>query len=68
MTREEALTSYTRNAAYAAFEAGLKGTLSAGKLADIVVLSKNILTVPETEIPEARVDVTIVGGDVVFER
>jgi predicted amidohydrolase YtcJ len=68
MTRDEALRSYTRDAAWAAFEDDQKGTLTVGKLADIVVLSKDILTVPEAEIPEARVDLTIVGGKVSFER
>jgi predicted amidohydrolase YtcJ len=68
MTREEALRSYTRDAAWAAFEDDLKGTLTVGKLADLVVLSKNILTVPHAEIPEARVDYTIVGGKIAYER
>ncbi len=68
MTRDEALRSYTRDAAFAAFEEDLKGTLSVGKLADIVILSKNILTIPADEIPEARVDFTILGGAVVYER
>jgi predicted amidohydrolase YtcJ len=68
MSRPEALRSYTWNAAYAAFEEGEKGSLSVGKLADITVLSKDILTVPEDEIRSARVDFTIVGGKVLHER
>lgn len=68
MSRQEALRSYTYNAAYAAFEEGSKGSLSAGKLADITVLSKDIMTIPEEEIEEARVDLTIVGGKIVHER
>jgi predicted amidohydrolase YtcJ len=68
MSRIEALKSYTVNNAYAAFEENLKGTLEVGKLADVVVLSKDILTVPEEEILDARVDFTIVGGQVVYER
>jgi predicted amidohydrolase YtcJ len=67
MTRQEALRSYTLNAAHAAFEEHLKGSLSPGKLADIVVLSHDILTVPEDKIREARVLYTIVGGTVVYE-
>ena len=47
MSRVEALKSYTINAAYAAFEEDSKGTLKVGKYADVVVLSKDILTVPE---------------------
>jgi predicted amidohydrolase YtcJ len=64
MTREEALRSYTLAAAYAAFEEDLKGSLIPGKLADLVVLSKDILTVPEAEILTTRVDLTILGGQV----
>jgi predicted amidohydrolase YtcJ len=66
MSREEALRSYTRNAAFAAFQEGSKGSLAVGKLADISVLSKDILTVPEEEIRSARVDYTIVGGKVLY--
>ena len=68
MTREEALKSYTINSAYATFEENIKGTLTPGKLADIVVLSKNILTVPENEIPNTKVLYTIIGGKVVYEK
>ena len=68
MTREEALRSYTINNAYAGFEEHLKGSLSPGKLADIVVLSKDIMTIPDEEILATRVDYTIVGGVVRFER
>lgn len=68
MTREEALRSYTLNNAYAAFEENVKGSLTPGKLADIVVLSKDIMRVPEEEIPTAEVDLTIVGGTVRYER
>ncbi|HBL27158.1 MAG TPA: amidohydrolase [Acidobacteria bacterium] len=64
MTREEALRSYTLSGAYAAFEEDLKGSLTPGKLADIVVLSKDILKIPEAEIPSARVVLTILGGQV----
>ncbi len=68
MSRAEALKSYTHNAAYAAFEEGSKGSLSQGKLADVTVLSKDIMTIPEEEIGTARVDYTIVGGKVAHER
>ena len=64
MTREEALESYTINNAYAAFEEHLKGSLTPGKLADIVVLSQDILTIPEDDIPATEVVYTIVGGEV----
>ena len=67
MTRFEALRSYTIHAAYAGFEEELKGSLVPGKLADIVVLSQDILTVPEEEILRTGVLYTIVGGCVVYE-
>jgi predicted amidohydrolase YtcJ len=68
MSREEALRSYTWNNAYAAFEEKLKGSLEPGKLADITVLSRDIMTVPEDEIPGTDVIYTIVGGKVAFEH
>ena len=68
MSRMEALKSYTANGAHAAFEEKAKGTLEPGKYADIVVLSKDILTVPEDEIPTAQVSYTIVGGKVRYKR
>ncbi len=68
LTRQEALETYTINGAYAAFEEDLKGTLTPGKWADMVVLSKDIMTVAEEEIPETKVDITIVGGEVRFQR
>ena len=66
MTREEALRSYTASAAYAGFEEGIKGSLAPGKLADVTVLSRNILEVPDDEIPATRVVYTIVGGKVEY--
>lgn len=68
MTREEALESYTINNAYMAFEEDIKGSLTPGKLADIVVLSQDILTVPEAQIPNTAVDMTFVGGDLRYAR
>ncbi|MBC8114814.1 MAG: amidohydrolase family protein, partial [Candidatus Saccharimonas sp.] len=68
MTRLEALKSYTRDTAFAGFEDQLKGTLATGKLADLVVLSHDILSVKEDELRQTRVDLTIIGGRVMFER
>jgi len=68
MTRMEALRSYTLDNAFAAFEEDIKGSLTPGKQADIVVLSRNILTVPDEEIRDAEVDYTIVGGEVRYHR
>ena len=64
MTREEALRARTIDAAYAAFEEDIKGSLEVGKLADITVLSRDILTVPDEEIADTNVLYTIVGGKV----
>ena len=68
MTREQALRAYTLNGAYAAFEEKEKGSLTSGKLADLVVLSKDIMTIPEEQIPTAVPDLTIVGGKVLYRR
>ncbi|MDZ7332020.1 MAG: amidohydrolase [candidate division KSB1 bacterium] len=68
MTRLQALRSYTINGAYAAFEENIKGTLAPGKLADITVLSKDILTIPEDEILQTEVTYTIVGGKVRYQK
>src|SRR5262245_31597505 len=66
MSRMDALKSYTINGAYAAFEEGNRGSLKVGKYADITVLSKDILKVPEDEIPSAKVVHTIVGGKILY--
>ena len=68
MSRMEALKSYTWNNAYAAFDENVKGSLKAGKLADVTVLSNDITTIPEDQIPSAKVDYTIVGGKVLYSR
>ena len=68
LTRAEALRAYTLNNAYASFMERDLGSLTPGKYADVTVLSKDIMTIPEAEIPSARADYTIVGGKVRFER
>jgi len=68
MSRMEALRSYTINNAFAAFEEGKKGSIKIGKLADITVLSRDVLTIPDDQIQSAKVDYTIVGGKVMYER
>ena len=67
MSRMEALRSYTIQNAFAAFEENLKGTLSVGKLADITVLTRDITSVPEEEIKQARVAYTIIGGKIAYK-
>jgi len=68
MSRLEALRSYTINGAYAAFEEEIKGSLTPGKLADITVLSQDIMTIAEEEIPSTEVVYTIVGGRIMYKK
>ncbi len=68
MTRQEALHSYTMAGAYVGFEEELKGSLEVGKLADIAVLSQDLLTVPEEQIPATKAVYTIVGGKIVYQK
>ena len=68
LTREQTLQSYTLNNAFAAFEEDIKGSLTPGKLADITVLSQDILTVDEDAILDTEVLYTIVGGEVAYSR
>lgn len=67
ITRLQALKSYTIDNAYAAFEEDIKGSLEVGKLADITVLSNDIMTVPEDQILSTKVVYTILGGDVKYD-
>ena len=62
MTREQALRSYTIDAAYGAFEDDIKGSLEEGKLADFIVLDRNLLTCTDDEILDTQVLLTYVGG------
>ena len=68
MSREQALRSYTLDAAYAAFEEEEKGSLVPGKLADITVLSKDIMTIRPREMLNTEVLYTIIGGEVAFRK
>jgi predicted amidohydrolase YtcJ len=68
ISAEEALQAYTSGAAYAGFAEKDLGTLEAGKLADLVVIDRDILRAEEREIGQSRVVLTMVGGKVVFER
>ena len=65
ITVEEALRAYTSGAAYASFDEARKGILAAGRLADFVMLDRNILEIPPEDIRDARVVMTVVGGRVV---
>jgi predicted amidohydrolase YtcJ len=65
---EDAIDLYTRGSAYAEFAERDKGTLEAGKLADVVVFAADLFRVPPREILTTPVDLTVVGGRVVFDR
>lgn len=67
LSREQAVTAFTRGAAYAEFTEKEKGTLAPGMLADFVVLSKDIFTAPAAEVPGIRPVLTVVGGKVAFD-
>jgi predicted amidohydrolase YtcJ len=64
----EAVFAYTQSASYASYEEKIKGSIQIGKLADMVVLSKNIFEVNPEEILNTKVEYTIVGGKIVWER
>jgi len=66
LTRDQALRSYTLDAAYGAFEEEIKGSIEPGKLADFTVFSKDIMTVSEEEILNTKVYMVIVGGKVAY--
>jgi predicted amidohydrolase YtcJ len=68
MSREQALRSYTLDAAFGAFEENIKGSIEVGKLADFTVFSTDLMTVPEEEILKADVVMTILGGKIVYEK
>ncbi|MBL6445198.1 amidohydrolase [Fulvivirga sp. 29W222] len=68
MTREQALRSYTLDAAYGAFEESIKGSIEEGKLADFTILSQDIMSVPEEDLLKTTVEMTIVGGNIVYSK
>ena len=68
VSREQALKMFTINAAYAAFEENDKGSIETGKLADFTVLSGDIMKIAEPEILKARCEMTVIGGEVVYQR
>lgn len=68
MTRDQALRSYTLDAAYGAFEEDIKGSIEVGKVADFTVYSQDIMSIPDNEILNTEIEYTIVGGEVVYKR
>ena len=67
LTMEEAIKYYTLGSAFAQFMEDRKGVIKPGYLADIVIVDKDLLTIPETEIMKTKVDYTITGGKIVYE-
>ncbi|MEH6512257.1 MAG: amidohydrolase [Maribacter arcticus] len=68
MTREQALKSYTLDAAYGAFEENIKGSITAGKLADFTIYNQDIITIPEDQFLKTEIAMTIFNGDVVYKK
>ena len=68
VSRAEALKMFTLWPAYAAFEEKLRGSIEVGKLADLTILSADIMKVPELNILKTRCVMTVIGGEIVFER
>ncbi len=68
LTMPEAIVAYTRLAAYLTFEEDIKGSLEVGKLADMVVLSQDLLTIDPDRTMDTAVEMTILGGTVVYQR
>jgi predicted amidohydrolase YtcJ len=68
LTMEEAIRNYTVESAYAQFMEDRKGKIKPGYLADIVILEKDLFSIPENEIMTNKVDMTITGGRIVFDR
>ena len=64
----DAIRMYTYNGAYASLEEDIKGSIEPGKLADLVILSENILETPVERIKSVKADMTILDGEIVYER
>ena len=67
VSREQALKMFTIWPAYAVFEENDKGSIEVGKLADFTVLSNDIMQIPEPDILKTRCEMTIIGGEIVYE-
>lgn len=67
-TVEQAIRVWTMGSAFASFDEHIKGSITVGKLADFVVLNRDPLSVPPDELKDIQVDITVIGGHVVYER
>jgi predicted amidohydrolase YtcJ len=68
LTIREALTLYTRNGAYIGFEEKQKGSLEPGKLADFIIIDRDVLTIPSDQLKDVQVLKTFVGGELCYQR
>ena len=68
LTREQALRLMTTNAAFSGFEEKIKGSIEVGRLADVIVLEEDIMTIDADRIKDMRVDLTIVDGKIAYSR
>ena len=68
VTIDEALRMFTINGAFASFEENLKGTITPGKLADLVILSADPRAIPAEDLPSLSIDMTVIDGQVAYER
>jgi len=67
LTVEQALRAYTQGSAFAAFQENEKGSITPGKLGDVVVLSDDLFTIAPAQIKDVHIDMTIVGGRIVYQ-
>ena len=67
MTVEEAVYAYTMGGAYESYDEGVRGSIRNGKYADLVVMERNIFEIPEDEIKDVKVAMTILNGDIVYK-
>jgi predicted amidohydrolase YtcJ len=65
---QDALRTYTINGAYTSFEEDIKGSIEPGKLADLVILSEDLLKTPKESIKDVTVDLTMIGGEIVYDK
>jgi len=65
---EQAIAVFTLGGAYASFEETIKGSIEEGKLADLVVLSADPTRTPPSQLRNIRVEMTVIGGEIVFQR
>ena len=68
VSREQALKMFTIWPAYAAFQENVKGTIEPGKLADLTVLSADIMKIPPPDILKTKCEMTVIGGEIVYQR